>query len=188
METHPMTIAVSLLAVAGVWWVAVEAIPGLVVEHVRGKLFDIRHRLFMAAARGELSFEHRGYQKLRSQINAQLRFVHKTSIVHLILVVLAMRKHNDLLREVESGWKLALNSGTAEQATLLSELEEEVGRAMWFRVFWADWYMTLPLVALRALLKPVSKAASRVREDRFVEVVQAEAFAAADHDKLAPSM
>lgn len=188
MDTHPMTVALSLLAVAGVWWVFVEAIPGLVIEHVRGKLFDIRHRLFMAAARGELSFEHKGYQKLRSQINAQLRFVHRTSFVHLVMVSVGLRKQKALLREVDAGWKNALRSGTREEAKILSALEEEVGNAMWFRILWAEWYLTVPALTLFALLKRVTKAAETMREDDFVEIVQAEGFAAAENDKLVPSM
>lgn len=187
MESQMMNAALAWMAIAGIWWVLFEAVPSLVIDYTRGRLFDIRHRLFLAAADGQISFDHEGYKKLRSQINVQIRFAHQTSIINLFLLRRALKKNQEMSKLIVSDWNKAQNCGTKEEAELLGRYRSEIGEAVRVRILWADWYLMIPLVFVTFFLSRLSKAALEVREKKFVETAQTQAFAVVENEELVPA-
>lgn len=65
---------ISLLAIAGLWYVAFYLYPKTAVDHFRQKMFDLRDEMFDFAASGKIDFSHPAYGLLRSTMNGFIRF------------------------------------------------------------------------------------------------------------------
>ena len=139
----------------------------------------------MAAAQDEIGFDHEGYISLRSQINAQIRFAHKSNLLHLVFLYKTFKNQRFFLDSVADDLHRLRESGTLQEAEMLERYEGEVGSAMRFRILWGEWYFLVPLLALAFILAPFTKISVGRREERIVKVAQAQAFAASEHEHMA---
>lgn len=61
-----------------------------VVSVTRHELFKIRHRLFIMAADGKISFDSPEYGEMRKSINSMIRFCHMITLPRVVAVAFAM--------------------------------------------------------------------------------------------------
>lgn len=184
-EVGPMDAALVIISVAGIWWVMVDVAPRLVLDWVRGRLFDIRHRLFLAAADGKIDFDHPGYILLRRQVNAQIRHANQMSLIHIVLLRMALKKHADSDKVLDSNWNQSMTTVTPEQRALLLGFKREVAEAARIRIVYGDWYLSFPLILFAYALYPISRVSVNAQEEKYVHTAQTQALISARQDQMA---
>jgi len=63
------------------------------IDAFRQKMFALRDSLFDEAANGHLDFESPAYGMLRSTMNGLIRFGHRLSLLHVIVVSFSYHRH-----------------------------------------------------------------------------------------------
>lgn len=107
------------------------------IDVFRQFVFDIRDELFdIAAERGW--FDKPAYLSLRSHLNASIRYAHKTSLLHIIIITQAVDTRSAQFQVPRSPWDdLIAESDADEVRNRLLALRQEfnqlfVGRVMSF--------------------------------------------------------
>jgi hypothetical protein len=114
----------SICALMAAWQVAV--VPTL-QDCFRLKLFGIRRRLFLYMADGNIEANHPAYTRLRSSINASLRFTERLSFVRVVVGALMSRSE---ISEQNEQRKAAMSSTTPEVQNQLEKYNNELGKAI----------------------------------------------------------
>jgi hypothetical protein len=78
----------SLVSLSIILWLLFWGLPAYRLERYRQALFDVRDRLFDYAAEGSIAFEDPAYGMLRSTINGFIRFAHRISFSHVVLMII----------------------------------------------------------------------------------------------------
>jgi hypothetical protein len=89
-------------------------------DALRERLFALRFRLFLCAAKGEIAFDTRAYRTERDLINGMIRFAHKLTSTRLLLTVISQRFSPD------KRWIEPMEQWRAEVAKLPSEPRKEL--------------------------------------------------------------
>lgn len=111
-----ITILSAMVAVAFILLAAdliFRGLPDSAIAIARNSLFRQRDELFALGARGEVDFQHQGYQAARTMLNSFIRFAHDLTLSQLILTKLLMRIRN--INPPQSGWDSAIASLPGEQ-------------------------------------------------------------------------
>jgi len=90
----PLNIEVSatmlLLALSFILWYGLYR--PILLEGYRQRLFEIRHQLFMFAAKGHLSFDSPIYDEVNDSINGYIKVAHRLTLFNLFLISILHRK------------------------------------------------------------------------------------------------
>ncbi len=76
----------SLVSLCIILWLAFWGFPAYRLARYRQGLFEVRDALFDYAAEGKIPFDHPAYGMLRSTINGFIRFGHRLSFSHIVLM------------------------------------------------------------------------------------------------------
>jgi hypothetical protein len=103
-----------LLLLARVW-------SRISVASLRHNLFVQRDRLFLDAARGDVSFEHPGYRFVRENFNSAIRFAERITLVQLVIFGFWFRRQGiDVSAAVALDKATAFTGLSEEQVTHLN--------------------------------------------------------------------
>lgn len=97
------------LVLAVLWLLVYSLWHDLQVDRHRQKLFALRSELFSLAATGAISFHDPAYTLIRKRLNAQIRFAHEYTLVHLMFLSLTQAiAPSPLLSSARARWEEAV--------------------------------------------------------------------------------
>jgi len=135
-----LIVVVSLCSLFLSWYVLFVVWPETIVHRDRQRLFLIRDDLFAAAEDGKIGFSDKAYKLTRDTINANIRYLHKTSLVHvLILLIFRPRsapptKLDEAIEELDSTQqKVVVNAIDALHQTVFISM---IDRSWLYPVIW----------------------------------------------------
>jgi hypothetical protein len=124
----------SLLSLAGLWYLIFWRYRIFRIDAFRQKLFILRDELFDYADAGNIAFDHPAYGTLRRAINGYIRFGHRLTLWHVILIALSMRKENpedwDEEMSFEQTWRRAISELDGETKTHLAAYRKRMEYAV----------------------------------------------------------
>lgn len=170
------------------------------LDRFRFELFQLRHRLFLQAASGPLSFDLPAYKMLRQMINGNLRIGHRFGLLTIVLVWFVVRRNGGATGP-QAAWQAALDSLSDEQRRLISASHSQMHSIVCEQLCATSlllWLTVVPIIAVFILLRfPVQLAswgksiigASAVhrivsRFDAYAMLVSAEQFGRLAAEKL----
>lgn len=81
------------------------------VMRTRHKLFQLRNELFALGESGELAFDSKGYGMSRTLINGAIRYAHRVSVLHIIVLHFCLARSkafSDLKAKQAARWEHAM--------------------------------------------------------------------------------
>lgn len=126
-----MIVLIAILAIQAIflWWFMAFGFKEIADDRTRQRLFDLRHRLLMAAAEDRSLFETEAYRLLCDTVNGMIRFAHDISIWNVLVLILAGR-NKKLVDVFSDRWKTALDGLNAGQKEGLLALKKDMGLIM----------------------------------------------------------
>lgn len=120
METYFIALKSSLLLLA--WWFFLTYFwRDYRIDAFRDHVFGIRHRLFMFAANGSVSFSHPAYTMLRYRMNVVLRYAHLFTLFRLSAALLVFRRPKK--SQEMAAWEKYVDALPHEAAMQLREFD-----------------------------------------------------------------
>ncbi len=107
MTIESTSVAIStLLSLAGLWFLLFWLYRDYCVDRFRQDMFALRDELFDAAREGVLAFNHPAYATLRTTMNGFIRFAHRLSLLHALLLlrvaVKNLEPHDSFSRQIST--------------------------------------------------------------------------------------
>jgi hypothetical protein len=155
------------------------------VDVYRQMLFDIRDELF-DIAREYLNFEDSDYRALRQQLNAEIRFAHKTNLLRLIALIGLVPKYSDCFHEYRSLWERLI--GKIENPDVrerLQAMRERASQLTADRIFSTSMPPLYILLKLSVYFRGTAIASSDALEVQAAQVDDVESRLAPTHSEVA---
>lgn len=90
--------------------------PTYLVDKFRENVLALRDEMFIDAADNHLAFDLLGYQFLRQTMNGYIRFGHRLTLLHVVLISFVTPGLN-----FQEGWEKALSTASPSQRELLGK-------------------------------------------------------------------
>ena len=106
----------SLLCLAGLWFLLFILYRQYVVDRFREDMFALRDEIFDFASTGKIGFDSSAYQILRGTTNGFIRFAHKMGLLQLVTFA-SLAKKEDMhysAAAFEAQWSEAIGTCPAE--------------------------------------------------------------------------
>jgi hypothetical protein len=122
MKASDITVALaSLISLGAIWVTLFWLYRDYCVDRFRQDMFALRDDLFDAAHAGKLSFDHPAYGVLRNTMNGFIRFAHRFSLLHaLLLLAVAHEADARALDSFPARWNRAVSGVSPDDLHLLS--------------------------------------------------------------------
>jgi hypothetical protein len=124
MNVHLGTTALATLAsIAGLWIMLFWLYRDYSVDRFRQEMFALRDELFEEAMASAVGFSHPAYGVLRSTMNCFIRFAHRFTLLHALLL-LAATGREDTQRTADTfpaRWQDAIENLSEEQRRSLTK-------------------------------------------------------------------
>jgi hypothetical protein len=137
MDMHTLTALSSLLSILGIAYLILWRYRVLCMDMFRQTMFELRDELFDYALEGHIDFSDPAYGVLRNTLNGYIRFAHKTTTWHGIILALLWPR-DDKRRLKDNGlsfravWQRATGALTPDVKEHLERLRMRIHRAAFF--------------------------------------------------------
>lgn len=92
MDKSLIIVVLNLIAMGGLFWFFDGPCRAYRLDLLRFHIFRARDKLFLAAERGDISFDHSAYGMTRQMLNGMIRFAHELGLWRTVVLVLFQRR------------------------------------------------------------------------------------------------
>lgn len=101
------------------------------LDRVRQQLFEIRNELFLYAMDGNVAFSDPAYSKLRTRINALIRFAETITFTRVIIFAFQDTLcPNPAFHKQQTEWEASLSRIPLEKRKVLVKFDDRVGKTL----------------------------------------------------------
>lgn len=153
----------AVLAAITLWWFFTGKYQEYRIDLTRQRLFSIRDELLDTAMDGKLDINSTAYCLCRKTINGMIRYCHKLSFWHVLIVFIGFRKQ---MKEINHNYNKIIQKAhkdlSDEQRQLLNAIYSSMSEFILSRIICSS----LPLMVLSRIILVVIRVFNLVRNAR----------------------
>jgi len=140
--------------IVSTWWLWFIQYKKFFIDDTRQKLFSIRDELFIAASRGEISFDDKLYGMTRITLNGAIQYTHDLTVAKLLgsIILGKFLGETPQLKNYRDSWSQAFSELEPSAKKLILKTHRDMHRAMFNHIARSSLLLMAVIIPIGILL------------------------------------